>query len=101
MITYRYKEESEYLNYFFEKMGEVRAKAILESENIKSEKDAEYLADYFWKMVDFSIKEEKEGIELPWPESREFWNEKIMNSISAFIESEGFEEAWNKVVDQQ
>ncbi|MFC4362500.1 hypothetical protein [Simiduia curdlanivorans] len=101
MIKYRFEEESKYLDYHLEKMGDVRAKEIVASENIISEEDAEYLATFFWKMVDFSIKEEKYNVDLPWPESREFWNEKLMYSISSFIESQGFDEVWDKVVDQQ
>ncbi|GAA6168241.1 hypothetical protein [Sessilibacter corallicola] len=100
MIKYRYDEEPLYLNYHFKKMEEIRAKEILDSGMLSSPDDAEYLARYFWKMVDFSISEEKAGVELPWPESREFWNEKLMNSISGYIEAEGFEESWDKVVGE-
>lgn len=101
MIKYRFEEELQYLEYHFEKMGEVRAKDILASDAPLSNDDAEYLSEFFWRMVDFSIAEENSKITLPWPENREFWNEKLMNSISGFIERQGFEDVWEQVLDNQ
>lgn len=100
MISYRFDEEPDYLNYYLDKMNDTQAKRLLAAAHLGSSNDAEYLAKFFWRMVDFSIAEEEQGIELSWPESREFWNEKLMNSISGFIEREGYGEVWEKVLDE-
>ncbi|MDN3638182.1 hypothetical protein QWY82_05080 [Simiduia curdlanivorans] len=56
MIKYRFEEESKYLDYHLEKMGDVRAKEIVASENIISEEDAEYLATFFGKWLIFQSR---------------------------------------------
>ena len=51
-------------------------------------------------MVYLSIEDEQSGNELPWEEGAEFWNEKIMNSISGYLERAGYEKEWDEVADR-
>ena len=101
MIKYKFDEERQYALYYANKLKDERTLEILNQGIVKDTDDAIYLSQYFWRMVDSSIEDEEAGIELPWPESAEFWNEKIMNSISSYLESAGFEKEWDSIVDEQ
>jgi len=101
MIEYRFNEEPEYAQYFAEKLNDDRAIELLNKREVKTSEDAIYLSRFFWKVVDKSIEDEKLGIELPWTEGAEFWNEKLMNSISGYLERVGYESEWDSIVDEQ
>lgn len=101
MIKYKFDEELQYIKFYAEKLKEDKALEIIDADEVKNSEEATYLSHFFWKMVDCSIEDEKSGIELPWDEGAEFWNEKIMNSISGYLERAGYEKQWEDVVDQQ
>ena len=48
-----------------------------------------------------SIEDQNKKILLTWPESREFWSEKLMYSISGYLERVGFESGWEGISDMQ
>ncbi|GAB2189720.1 hypothetical protein MAH1_13280 [Sessilibacter sp. MAH1] len=73
---------------------------LITADNSISHEDAEYLSRFFWRMVDMSIELENHTGTSLFEESNEFWNEKLMLSISGFIEQQGFEDVWNRVVDE-
>jgi len=100
MIEYKFDEEKEYILHYANKLHDNRALDILNSGNINSMKK-QYISQYFWRMVDSSIEDEDAGIELPWPEGAEFWNEKIMNTLSGYLERTGYESEWDSLVDEQ
>jgi hypothetical protein len=52
-------------------------------------------------MVDVTIKDAKNRVELPWNERGEYWTEKIMYSISGYLERAGFLEEWEAISDEQ
>ncbi|MGN0920197.1 MAG: hypothetical protein ACI4NJ_00570 [Cellvibrio sp.] len=99
MITYRFSEESAYINYYAIKLDDQKALAILARKQVDNADEATYLSEFFWRMVDASIVDESNGLQLPWPEGAEFWNEKLMNSISGYLEQAGYQEQWEAVVD--
>lgn len=101
MIEYRFKEEPQYAKHYANKLNDDKALKIIECGEVKNSEEATYLSEFFWRMVDASIKDEEQDVELPWSEGAEFWNEKIMNSISGYLESAGYEKEWDEVVDQQ
>ena len=101
MIEYKFIEEPDYIQYFAKKLNDKRALELLDKGEVKNSDDAIYLSNFFWRMVDKSIEEEQSGIELPWPEGAEFWNEKLMNSISGYLQRAGYENEWDCVVDEQ
>lgn len=49
--------------------------------------------------MDKSIAAEKCNKLDVYPEGAEFWNEKLMNSISGYLERMGFEQQWDEIVD--
>lgn len=87
--------------YYAKKLNDDATIKILELGEVKNSNEATHLSEFFWKIVDASIEDEKQDTELPWREGAEFWNEKIMNSLSAYLERAGYEKEWDDVVDQQ
>ena len=59
-----------------------------------------HISEFFWTMVDSSINCTKEK-KYPWPDGAEFWNEKILTSLSGSLERLGFIQIWDDVVDKQ
>lgn len=101
MISYRFDEEKDYLIYFARRLNDNLTQAILEKGTVASSAEAEHLSRFFWQMVDKSIEDEQQKVQLPWPESAEFWNEKTMRSISGYLERAGYESVWEQVSDEQ
>jgi len=101
MITYKFDEESEYVEYYSKKIGDPIILEILNVGTVKNSEEATLLSEFYWKMVDKSIEDEKSGLKLPWKEGAEFWNEKIMISLSGYLEKVGYENEWDGVVDEQ
>lgn len=101
MINYRFDEEKDYLLYYAQRLDDTLTQNILNSGTVASSAEAEHLSRFFWRMVDTSIEDEKQKIQLPWPENAEFWNEKTMRSISGYLERAGYEAIWERVSDEQ
>ena len=101
MITFKFDEESAYIYHYVQKLQDQKVLEILERKQVLNADEATYLSRFFWRMVDASIEDERRGVSLPWQEGAEFWNEKLMNTISGYLEGAGFEAQWDAVVDQQ
>ncbi|MGI9278726.1 MAG: hypothetical protein ACR2PX_03740 [Endozoicomonas sp.] len=101
MITYKFDEEKEYAQYYAKKLVDSLTTEILNRGSVTNSEEARHLSVFFWEMVDASIEDEKREVELPWEEGAEFWNEKLMNSFSGYLECSGYSEEWEEVVDQQ
>lgn len=101
MITYKFDEEPKYAVYYAKKLADEKILAILGQGEIKNSSDATRLSEFFRRMVEASIEDEKRNLELPWTENVEFWNEKLMNSFSGYLERAGYEKEWNDVFEKQ
>lgn len=101
MITYKFEEELQYATYYANKLKETKILELLEQGKVTNSSEATDLSEFFWKMVDASIEDEKQDIHLPWKEGAEFWNEKIMNTFSGYLEKVGYEKEWDDVFDRQ
>ncbi|KEQ17201.1 hypothetical protein [Endozoicomonas numazuensis] len=101
MIVYKFDEEVVYAEYYAKKMEDKRTAEILKRGSVSNTDEARHLSLFFWKMVDASIDDEKKDIQFPWEEGAEFWNEKLMNSFSGYLENSGYENEWEEIVDQQ
>jgi len=100
MIEYKFKEENEYILHYAKKLNDDKTLELIKAGIVKNSNDAVYLSKFFWRMVDSSIEDEESGAELPWPEGAEFWNEKIMNTLSGYLERAGYEDEWDSVVNE-
>lgn len=101
VITYAYPEELEFLLYYADRMGSDLIGDILNRGFVTNSGEAEHLARFFWQMVDLCVEDTRRDVQLPWPESAEFWNEKTMRSISGYLERAGYESVWERVSDEQ
>lgn len=101
MIKYKFDEESEYAVHYASKLNDKVALEILERGEVRNSGEAVSLSKFFWKMVDRSIEDERKDASFPWSEGAEFWNEKLMYSFSGYLESAGYEDKWEKLVDEQ
>lgn len=98
MITYKFEEEFQYVMHYANKLDDKTTISILERGEVRDSNEATHLSEFFWKMVDASIEDEKAGVELPWTEGAEFWNEKIMNSLAGYLERVGYEKEWGELL---
>lgn len=101
VINYAYPEEIDFLLYYANRANDALMHDILNRGFVNNAEEAEHLAHFFWHMVDLCVADEKQGVQLPWPESAEFWNEKTMRSISGYLERAGYEAIWERVSDEQ
>ena len=101
MITYKFEEEREIATHYANKLNDYTTIEILTRGEVNNSDEATCLSEFFWKMVDLSIDDETSGKELPWVAGTEFWNEKIMNSFSGYLERVGYEKEWDDVSDKQ
>ena len=101
MIEYKFEEELDIATYYANKLNDNTVLEILKRGDVKNADEAICLSEFFWKMVDLSIDDEKLNVDLPWMEGAEFWNEKIMNSFSGYLERAGYEKEWDEIVDKQ
>ncbi|QFR38866.1 hypothetical protein A9Q91_01385 [Candidatus Gracilibacteria bacterium 28_42_T64] len=100
MIIYKFNTEREYAMYYVNKLNDSRVLKILKSGEVHSKEDALCLSEFFWNMVGASIQDKKAGLQFPWEGSAEFWEEKLMNSFSFYLEREGYEKEWDEVVNR-
>lgn len=101
MIRFKFSEESEYITHYAKKLDDAAMLEILRRGEVHSAEEAVHLSQFFWRMVDASVEDEKNNVSLPWPEGAEFWNEKLMTSLSGYLERAGYEAQWDQVVDEQ
>ncbi len=101
MIEYRFEEELAYAKHYANKLEDGVVEKILSSGEVKNNDEALRLSSFFWKMVDASIEDEENKTKLPWVEGAEFWNEKLMYSLSGYLERSGYESEWDEVSDKQ
>lgn len=88
MISYSYPEEKEFIAFFSEKIGEPSIPKLLESNASISREEAIKISVFFWKMIDLGV-ELQNTEECPWPEGYEFWSEKVLQSVAAFLKQSG------------
>lgn len=100
MIDFKYPEERDIVYFFAGKLQDTYAAEILANETPLDEATALYLSEFFWRMVDSSIECESNK-NYPWSDRAEFWNEKIIHSISGYLERSGFIDIWDEVIDRQ
>lgn len=95
MIRFKFSEESDYITHYAKKLNEAAILEILRRGEALSVEGAVHLSQFFWRMVEAAIDDEKNGVSLPWAEGAEFWNEKLMTSLSGYLERAGYEAQWD------
>lgn len=90
MISYSFPEEKEFILFFAEKIGDKSIPALLDGSEPITLDEAKRIGVFFWKMIDLAV-ELQSSEECPWPEGYEFWSEKVLQSITAFLKKSGYE----------
>lgn len=100
MISYRFPEEKEFIVFFAKRIGEPSIITLLETDAPLTEKNAEEISHFFWKMIDSAVELESKE-DSPWSEGCEFWTEKVMYSLMAHLKQLGYGDVWNRVLKSQ
>lgn len=90
MISYKFREEKEFVLFFSEKLGEQSIPFLLEKSEPITLDEAKKISDFFWRMIDEAVNLQNIE-ECPWPEGYEFWSEKVLQSMAAFLKKSGYE----------
>ena len=96
MISYRFPEEKEFVLFFSKKFGDQSIPELLEKSGPISLDEAKRISVFFWKMIDEAVDLQTTG-ECPWPEGYEFWSEKVLQSVAAFLKKSGHENILSEV----
>lgn len=74
---------------------------ILDAKNpVTNTEEALELSRFFWKMVDASIEDRDNGVEVLGEVDLQFWMERNMNIFSGYLRSIGYEEQWERASDE-
>lgn len=90
MISYKFPEEKEFILFFSEKMGDQSLVSLLESTVPITQNEAKRISIFSWSMIDLAVALQQDE-ECPWPEGYEFWSEKVLQSITAFLKKSGYD----------
>ena len=90
MIFYRFPEEREFILFFSKRLGEESIPFLLEKTGSITQSEAQKIGDFFWRMIDDAASLQDTDV-CPWPEGYEFWSEKVLQSMAAFLKNSGFE----------
>ena len=99
MIDYSYDEEKLMALYFADLLHDELARKIIEACMVANSAEATYLSQFYWRMVDAAVVFEKEKKSLPFAGSPDCWTEKLLYSISGYLENAGYETEWRTVSD--
>ena len=101
MIKYKSNDDLVFAKYYADKLHDKLASEILETGSVKNTTEATHLSEFFWKLVDAAVDDEKNQTKLPWTEGSEFLSECLMYALSGYLEKAGYEKIWEEISDQQ
>lgn len=95
MITYKYNEEKIVALHFANRLNKPDITKIIESGDVTNPEEAQALSEFFWKMNEKAIADDKDRIPIPCEGSSEYWIEKIYNSWEGYMLRRGFISQWD------
>jgi hypothetical protein len=90
MISYKFPEEKEFILFFSKRLGDDSIPSLLEKSDPITLHEAQKLGEFFWRMIDDAVALQ-DSEDCPWPEGYEFWSEKVLQSMAAFLKNSGYE----------
>ena len=99
MITYRYDEEKLTALYFADLLHDELARKIIEAGAVANSAEATHLSQFYWCMIDASAVFKRDKKPMPFEGSSEYWTEKLLFSLSGYLEDTGYETEWRAVAD--
>lgn len=73
---------------------------VVSNGNVRSSSEARKLAIFYWEMLDKSAKDKDVGKIILGEADLQYWMERLLNIISGYLESMGYEEEWERVSDE-
>lgn len=67
---------------------------------VSSKDEAIALSRFFWQMLDASIDDKDNGVDVLGEQNLQYWMERNMNIISGYLTKIGYEEQWEKICDE-
>ena len=99
MIRFKYDEEKLTALFFADLLHDELARKIIEAGAVANSAEATHLSHFYWRMVDAAVVFEKEEKPLPFEGSPDYWTEKLLYSISGYLEDAGYEKEWDTESD--
>ena len=99
MIDYSYDEEKLAALYFADLLNDRLARKIIEAGVVANSREAAYLSNFYWRMIDASIIFEKFEKTLPFDGSSQYWTEKLLYSLGGYLKKAGYEKEWDAASD--
>jgi hypothetical protein len=100
-IKFTTNEEFEFAQYYANNLNDHLSADILNRGEASNKDEAEHISHFFWSMVDAAIIDEQNQHSSLWSESPQIICEKIMYSLSAHLENNGFSTIWERVSDER
>lgn len=100
-IKFTTNEEFEFAHYYANNLNDQLSADILNRGEASNKEEAEHISHFFWSMVDAAIIDEKNQRPSLWSESPQIICEKIMYSLSAHLENDGYSAIWERVSDER
>ena len=100
MIRYKYDEEKLMALYFADLLHDELARKIIEAGAVANSAEATHLSQFYWRMIDASVVFKRDKKPMPFEGSSEYWTEKLLFSLSGYLEDAGYENEWMAEVDK-
>jgi hypothetical protein len=95
MIEFKFPEEKTIALHYADLLGNTQAKEIIESGFVNDRKQALALTEFYWAMVEESVKDQGAGLAILTNEGVEFWMEYIFHTFNGYLVSNGYEAEWD------
>ena len=95
MIEYKFPEEKIIVSHYAELMKNNEAKKIIDNGYVSDNNQAIALRDFYWAMVDESVKDQGAGLDFIQDDGVAFWMESIFHSFNGYLVSNRYEAEWD------
>lgn len=87
--------------YYADKLMSPNLLEILSAKrNVADREEAIVLAKFYWKMLDASVQDEVNHVEVLGEVGLQFWMERLLNIVGGYLAKIGYEDEWNNICDQ-
>jgi len=104
MLKYRERtvKAKEIAIHYAKQLADENTQAIVAGErDVKNNDEAIALSIFFWAMLDQSVLDAENGVEVEGENNIQFWVEKLMNIFHGHLEEIGYVKEWDNVCDKQ
>ena len=95
MIEYKFPEEKIIVLHYAKLLNDASAMDILERGYVKDRTEALTLKNFYWAMVDQSVKDQGHQVDILVKEGVAAWMEYIFHTFNGYLVSSGYKEEWD------